>query len=755
MQHRANQQAFSYGSPVLQRKAASLTVVASPAKCPAPTSSISGSPPSDRQPPPLPSRHSVTSSPGLVILQQQQQYAVPQNDAARRSVRSFLGSADCLLGPLPPEPKPELQPEAATEANPIDAEPYLNPRDLGLGPLPPSPAPSPPPRPRGSNQFRSLRLIKAQPRLPLPHTMAPVGDVSRTASLRGHKRSHSNPGLLESSSNQSAQTLPPHLSGAAMLKFGNGGSFAAVGATPTVPSDYIPVNSTADFAHSEVQRVTQAGGSGGTASGGDIDRVGATGDGDSEDDDDGDSGGRCRGDDDNQSELSGPFEEIDERQPPAQQGSGGQTSGATPAKTPNHYAIIEDYMVMRPAEPLLGTEPSPLQQPQNGGEDDAEGRKSTFSPFSLVRRQFTKTKKGSSGELSPPSSAQGNQTSPQDEATPHPPFQEHNLSSSSSSLRPLPPSPDKQLHAVSRKASNNNNIYEVIDESWAARQQKGGTGWSTTVDPSLFQQYEEVVKEFFRDPVVTQQWWSAVRKVVPAGDMAGFPPPFFQAPPPPSTQGRDVARTQGVPLLPVMESSGEGGPNADSPTPSGRECAGDPGHMNLNASITRSRDDMIGFINQQLNQSMLSDSDDDQSDGGEECRGEFSDDSEPDSDVEVHAVPAVSVAPTSLGGHAEPSFPYRSSPLSVIPPPSSHLSPSPSLSPPRDASASPKRSLDQPQVSEEHKKSPFGVGWCTDLDLLGTTDQLQSNPSDEAKGQTDISSYQSHALDADDSESEC
>ena len=634
------------------------------------------------------------------------------------------------MGPLP-KPEPDLQSEAATETDPIDAQPYLNPRDLGLnlGPLPPSPAPSPPPRPRGANQFRSLRVIKPQSRPQIPNRSNVVGDVSRTLSLRGHKRSHSNPGLLEGSGNPGAQTLPTHFSVAAL---GNGGNFASITAAPSAANDNIPIESSLDFAHSDFQRNPLAEGAcdGGSAG------VGATGNGD--DSEGGDE-------DDNQSELSGPFEEIDERQPAYE----GPSSEASNVKTPNHYALIEDYVTMKSVEPLLGAEPAP-QQHQNGGEDDSDARRSTFSPFS---RQFTKTKsKGTLGEMSPPST-QETQASPQHQGT-SPLGGEHNASSTSL-RRALPPSPDKQAHAAARKVSNI-NIYEVIDESWAGKQQRGGAGWTSAVDPSHYQQYEEVVKEFFRDPVVTQQWWSAVRKVVPTGDMAAYPPPFFQAPPSSSTQGTGAA--EAVPLLPLFESTSETMATSDLPAPAD-EAGTEPGLLTMKASIVRSRDDMIGFINQQLNQSVPSDSDDDQSDDREGCHGEFSgseseDETGSDSDLDIHAtssataaaVPATPTAP--IGLLVQPLVPSSR----AVPPSSPSASPSPSLSPPRDTHKG--GLLDQPQVSEKRKKPILGVGWSTDLDLMSSSDQL-SNPSEVAKGQTDVSMCQSHALEADDSESEC
>ena len=724
-QKRTSQQVFASGSPVLQRRAISTLIVASPVRQVGQGNSPTSS---DRQPPPVPSRNSIpldAQSNGSIsgVTMAAPSALVPLNDtAARRNTRSFSNSVDCLLGPLPPEPETELDihSETASEANTADVQPYLDPRDLGLIPPPPPPpssiAPSPPPRSRGANQFRSLRMIKHQPRPQLPDKMSAAGDISRTLSLRGYKRSLSNPGLLDSTDGRMTQALPAHLRSATGLMNGDGGHLVSFAATSSSGNNPIPIQSSSDFAHSEFQRLpptTDSSDGAGDRGANCMDPTGGNGNDQSSDDED-----------DNQSELSGPFEEIDER-PPVQEGGGGGggTLEATSINTPNHYAMIEDYVTMRSAEPVVG-------------------------------------------EGSPPSASQGNQTSPQHDTSASPSSLEHNTSSSS--LRPLPPSPEKQEHAKAGKSSSS-NIYEVIDESWAGKQLRGGgTGWASTVDPSHFHLYEQVVKEFFRDPEVTQHWWNAVRKVIPTGDMTAFPPPFFQAPPL-SVQGRgDTQLHGGVPLHTVTESDAkmtspalaEGEPEEEP----------EPGHLGMMGSMARSRDDMIGFINQQLNQSLHSDSDDDQSDEREEDdRGEFtdseSDDPETGSCLEAHSgsstsipivcttIPMDSAIPNTAA--ALPSTASKTTtsphkvPSSLTPLFSSSASPSPSLSPPRDV---PERPLDCPQVSEKQKKTILGVGWCTDLDLMNGCDKLNDVA---AKYQTGISTFQSHALEAHDSESEC
>lgn len=697
---------------------------------------------------------------------------LPHNDTAtKRNTRSISNSVDCLLGPLPPEPEPEpdVRSETASEANTADAQPYLNPRDLGLVPLPSPVAPSPPPRPRGTNQFRSLRMTKHQSRPQLPDKLKAVGSVSRTLSLRGHKRSHSNPGLLEGSVRQAAHTLPAGLHNTTALMVGNGDNFASIAATSSTGNDSIPIQSSSDFAHSEFQRVAPTDSNDDTGDGG-ANCTGPTGD------DRGNVNDQSSDDEDNQSELSGPFEEIDER-PPVQ--GGGGSSGILPLESPainvpNHYAMIEDYVAMRSAEPVVegGVEPAPQQ---SNGEEDTDARRSTFSPFSLVKRQFTKTKKSSAGEASPPAPPQGKQTSPQHEAS-MPGLPPTPLPLEPSSLRPLPPSPEKQVHVKAAKVSS--NIYEVIDESWAGKQLRGGggTGWTSMVDPSHFHAYEQVVKEFFRDPEVTQHWWNAVRRVVPTEDMAAFPPPFFQAPPL-SAQGSDDTMQGGVPLQAETRSVAKTTLTSDLPTPAEEpeeEREPEPGHLDMIESMVRSRDDMIGFINQQLNQSFQSDSDDDQSDEREEeGQGDFSDSEleEPDagsylepctgSDTSIPTVPVIpvdSAIPNAATLTAPPVILHTPTQSSVVPlsltPLFSSSSPSPFLSPPRDVPEIPKRAVDCPQVSEKQKKTVLGVGWCTDLDLMNGCDKL-NHLSGATKDQTGISTFQSHALEADDSESEC
>eukprot|EP00731_Ephydatia_muelleri_P032168 Em0023g675a len=501
MQKRASQQVLTFGSPVLQQRIVSTSIVASP-------------------------------------MRQQRGTHAP-----------FQTSVDCLLGPLPPEPEPEpdVRSETASEANTADAQPYLNPRDLGLVPLPSPVAPSPPPRPRGTNQFRSLRMTKHQSRPQLPDKLKAVGSVSRTLSLRGHKRSHSNPGLLEGSVRQAAHTLPAGLHNTTALMVGNGDNFASIAATSSTGNDSIPIQSSSDFAHSEFQRVAPTDSNDDTGDGG-ANCTGPTGD------DRGNVNDQSSDDEDNQSELSGPFEEIDER-PPVQ--GGGGSSGILPLESPainvpNHYAMIEDYVAMRSAEPVVegGVEPAPQQ---SNGEEDTDARRSTFSPFSLVKRQFTKTKKSSAGEASPPTPPQGKQTSPSTK----PRCRDCRRPRSLWSPPPFGPSHPPQKSKCT---------------------------------------------------------------VVPTEDMAAFPPPFFQAPPL-SAQGSDDTMQGGVPLQAETRSVAKTTLTSDLPTPAEEpeeEREPEPGHLDMIESMVRSRDDMIGFINQQLNQSFQSDSDDDQSDEREE-----------------------------------------------------------------------------------------------------------------------------------------
>ena len=92
--------------------------------------------------------------------------------------------------------------------------------------------------------------------------------------------------------------------------------------------------------------------------------------------------------------------------------------------------------------------------------------------------------------------------------------------------RPLPPSPTKYLPGMSitRKNSSGSNIYEVIDEDFVNRV-RGKPGrqrsyreimakWLPPVDQSLWPKYLEVVQEFFDLPQIQEQWSDIVKSVM-------------------------------------------------------------------------------------------------------------------------------------------------------------------------------------------------------------------------------------------------
>ena len=123
-------------------------------------------------------------------------------------LRRLSSSMDCLL--LPDEE------EGASKKNSfsrLQAEPYLQPRDVQkvLGTLPPlPPLPPLPDAPRRGNQssiFRSMRWTSTQPRLPLPQLdSSDSPTVARSGSMKvgGHRRTRSDHLILEQS-----DTIPP------------------------------------------------------------------------------------------------------------------------------------------------------------------------------------------------------------------------------------------------------------------------------------------------------------------------------------------------------------------------------------------------------------------------------------------------------------------------------------------------------------------------------------------------------------------
>ena len=95
-------------------------------------------------------------------------------------------------------------------------------------------------------------------------------------------------------------------------------------------------------------------------------------------------------------------------------------------------------------------------------------------------------------------------------------------------IRPLPPSPTKP---VRHQFSNNGNIYERIDDlvRWprrSSKQEAAGREWTPPVEVELWPKYIEAVMKFFDNPDIRQQWVDTLKSVMPEEDVDNILPPY-------------------------------------------------------------------------------------------------------------------------------------------------------------------------------------------------------------------------------------
>ena len=465
----------------------------------------------------------------------------------------------------------------------LNAEPYLQPFEVQqvmvaqMGALPPIPVLPPTPEKRESNAslFRSMRLPKLSQRPPLPRPESSQVDqslVSRTNSLkaRGHRRSHSNPWILESSIDVMSPPIPPvplRISDIPPPVPPRDTPKHRMSKTPP-PCVYTdvhqmeitsPIESSLDYRDGTLPRsfpqvpfTPQK-------------RVSIGRDGEDNDD--------------NASDISGPFEEIDEptrniEDESERAGSPSDVSIVSKSQSlalsisedrsddlNNQYAKIDEFQHYLPMAPAASAT-LPLNRgaafpPQHSpSHDDADGRRErsvtmthpypfghhASAPVMHAGRDRAKTLIGKwkrflretsihesdESSLSDAVSSTYLQSTPKrfSQIDPH---------------RPLPPSPTKILRTnetLSKKASSGSNIYEVIDEDYLTkvRNKKQVQGeedipeFVPPVDPQYSEKYLEIVQRFFNIPEVRDHWISSVRTVIPEADPSDFPPPFYSPP---------------------------------------------------------------------------------------------------------------------------------------------------------------------------------------------------------------------------------
>ncbi len=453
-----------------------------------------------------------------------------------------------------------------------DPEPYMDPIYLKklqtLGPLPPLPV-LPPFRESHASQFMSMRVSSRSQRPALPKLQtidSPDSSSSkRSESMqsRGHRRTRSNPWVLDtrlssdtppptpplvSSRDPKKKKIPPPVPPRVRVTPKHTAS-----KNPPTDNDIVsPIESSLDFA--------QAGESGFHRAKVVVVRPWIV-------------PRSTKIDDDARSDISGPFEEIDEDErladvysrprasselaiTPSNFSSVARNSGVAidddDEDLNNQYAKIEEfqYMPMAPAAAVRlspnhsGTYP-PLHSPPHELEQLSRSRQAKSLSFSHVLLGTTEHSRRHTNSSVPLSSA-WNQDGPASatdspDASPQSSRKGTPRKSPLPEFRPLPPSPTKAFKGLPlRKISSGagSNIYEVIDEEFVAkvknkkqhgaRSQEAQQVWTPPVDPQHLDKYLEIVQKFFSIPEVYRQWVSTVESVLPAEDPNSFPPPLYR-----------------------------------------------------------------------------------------------------------------------------------------------------------------------------------------------------------------------------------
>ena len=250
------------------------------------------------------------------------------------------------------------------------------------------------------------------------------------------------------------------------------------------------------------------------------------------------------------STVSGPFEEISDD--PDSSTETGKTGGektpkpaATTSKTSllkrksstlnSDYEKIEEYITMAPSStfprrPVASTEASPMRT--SSGERTP--KKSTGATPQKGKRGWTRQTTDSIIPDAVTIRSSSPPLFPMRRLTMH---DNPHAASPASNVRPLPPSPSKSVTSptkkpgVSKISSTGSNIYETIDEELLNRVHPRRRGsalpkWVPPVEPKHHAQYMVILRKFFTNPQVIEAWGRTVQEIVPGGDVTSYPPPY-------------------------------------------------------------------------------------------------------------------------------------------------------------------------------------------------------------------------------------
>ena len=470
----------------------------------------------------------------------------------------------------------------ASRSGNLDAEPYLQPMELkkAMAELPPLPADFQ--SERNSVAFASMRVAgRSRPPLPNYNTID-VTDSNTLKSLslekrHGHRRSQSNPFILEQIPDLSPPRFPPRKPSEPAPPVPPRPSVQLNNSTckspPPNDGDITsPIESSLEFkpSHRKSAHVEVVSHFRDTFRNGDDE-------------------------DDNASTVSGPFEEIETQEGNAclsdrpASSSDRSTSASIPQDLASlaalkgigndDYAVIADlpYMQMAPAPVPNSVKAGTFNLPLSSDDmvvGDHRGQSKTLSQVynkgvdtlpSTPKRE-SQSSNASSGLLSWPRRKWKKQQTMSDfrhgtDSPSPPPPQRGSISTSQLRFpgklspmhepRPLPPSPTKGLQAhlnnsASRKpstSSQGSNIYEVIDENFVSRVRNRpsrqasrsdklrGAEWAPPVDPKHWNKYLKTVHKFFERPDIQQQWIETVKEVMPEIDADEVHPPYYKMQP--------------------------------------------------------------------------------------------------------------------------------------------------------------------------------------------------------------------------------
>ena len=491
-------------------------------------------------------------------------------------------SMDCLL--VPEDDQLQRTPSGGSYQL-AEAEPYLQPLEvLKEANLPlPQRADS---DNRNSSIFMSVRVVGSKSRPSIPQFDEPPQSplLTRSKSVRGHKRSRSNPWILENLHRPSITSLqsdssevPPPVPPRNTPKHRP---------SKTPPPSLLedcksPIESSLDFSKDAHHRtlpppLPPPPSTSLTRSPKDIVRKLK------------EHSQRCD-DDDALSDISGPFEEIDDAEKrltevsileatmlfadrtcsPSESSLAASTlskreiSASTLPRAEDddddssfsHYAEIgeiQQYIAMAPLELGVAATLPQLKSHTDGEEPETKRHSKSMSqvgmpstpkkempvnvsaPILPWKRKWKKPHRTEppisesleSSPPPPPSHAINSHT------LPSPYKRRKGQSATILEPRPLPPSPTKGLRGasdkLSKKVSSGSNIYEVIDEDLINKVK--GT-WAPPVDPEFWTQYLEVVQKFFSDPEIREKWADTVKSVMTELDYEDILPPYYTVSP--------------------------------------------------------------------------------------------------------------------------------------------------------------------------------------------------------------------------------